>query len=143
MSPANESGAPPAMTVAQSVNRGFNLMASAILGLAGAAFSELIASEPDTIDKLDNTLLLLIGLIAVLWYVWSGQQWKRTPVPLIFAGVALLGQLLGIGIEIGDSAAVGDDFGGLVIYLLTLVLLVGLYQYNRRYLGAPSTTAPA
>jgi hypothetical protein len=141
MSTASASGTMPAMTVADAVNRGFNLMASAILALAGAAFSELIFSEPDAIDKVDNSVLLLVGIIAVVWYLWGGQQWKRTPIPLVFSGVALLGQFLGIGIEIGDSAAVGDDFGGLVIYLLTMILLVALYQYNRRYLRATSGMA--
>ena len=138
MSPEGSPGAPTLLTVADAVNRGFNLMAAAILGLAGAAFSELVFIEPDPIDKIDNSVLLLVGLIAVAWYLWGGQQWKRTPIPIVFSGVALLGQIVGLGIEIGDPTAIGDDFGGLVIYLLTLIFLSVLYRYNRRYLGATS-----
>lgn len=127
--------APAQLTVADATNRGYNLLAATMLLVVGLAFSELIVGEPDPLDKVDNLLLLVIGVAAVAWFLAGSHRYGRSAVPIAFSAVALGVQVLGIGIEIGDPSAVGDDFGGLTFYLATLVALVVLYRANGPYVG--------
>lgn len=120
------------LTVADAVNRGYNTLAAALLGVLGFGFTELIFGEPDPLDKIDNIILLGIGVIAIAWYFTANHRLQRSPVPIGLGLVALIGQILGIFIEINDPAAIGDDFGGLTLYALTLILLIALYSVNRR-----------
>ncbi len=120
------------MTLRDAVNRGFNMMATAILGLAGLGFGSLIFAEDDPIDKVDNTILVVVAVLAVAWYFIGRHRYQRSPVPVALAGVAVLGQILGIGIEIGDAAAIGDDIGGMLIYLPALLVLLWVYTSDRR-----------
>lgn len=121
------------MTVAEAVHRGYNLLAVVLLGVLGAGFADLIFGEIDPVDKFDNAVLLAIGVAAVAWYLLSRHPWQRSVVPVVLAGVALAGQAGGIALEIGDAQAVGDDFGGLTLYAIALVVLASFYVYNRRF----------
>ena len=120
------------MTVADAVNRGYNTFAATLLLVLGLGFAELIFGEPDPLDKIDNIILLVVGVVAVPWYFTGKHRFERSSVPIALGGVALAGQILGIFIEINDPKAVGDDFGGLTIYAVTLVALIVLYAVNRR-----------
>jgi hypothetical protein len=120
------------MSVAAAVNRGYNMLAAVVLGVIGFGFSVVIFGEPDLVDKIDNTILLIVGSVAVAWYFIANNRFRRSAVPILLGGVAVAGQILGIFIEIGDPKAIGDDFGALTLYLSTLVALVGIYIVNRR-----------
>lgn len=118
------------MTSQEAVNRGYNLMICAVLLLAGLAFGSVIIAEEDLSDKVDDAWLLITGLLAVLWYLFSGARLKRTPIPLGFAILALVGQVIGIFLEYSDKNAVGDNIGGSILY--TGVLLLAAYQFVRQ-----------
>jgi hypothetical protein len=120
------------MSVADAVNRGYNVLAATVLLVIGLGFTELIFGEPDPLDKIDNSILLAVGIVAVAWYFSGNHRYQRSPVPIVLGGVALAGQLLGIFIEIGDPKAIGDDFGGLNFYIATVIALVVVYSVNRR-----------
>ena len=119
------------MTLRDAVNLGFNRMAAALLGIAGLAFGSLIFEEPDLIDKLDNSILVVVAVLAIAWYFSARHRFERSAVPLALAGLGVVGQFLGIGIEFGDAAAFGDDIGGLVVYGSSLLVLWITYSANR------------
>ena len=115
----------------EAVNRGYNLLACGTLGLSGLAFGTVILAEKDPTDKLDDGGFLLIGAIAVIWYLIGRNRFKRTPVPLVLAAVALVVQLVGLVLERDDSAAFGDNIGGIWLFAPLLVLLAVQYYRNR------------
>ena len=115
------------MNVTQSVNRTVNLIGVAIAGLAGFAFAPEAIIEPDVIDKVDDTLILLLGIGAIVWYLRNGNRYARSLMPIVFVGVALLLKIFAIVVEIADPEDVGDDFGGLILFALATALLI--YEY--------------
>lgn len=129
-------GNPSPMSLADSINRGFNLSAVLALGIAGLTFGSDLFAETDPVDKIDNTLLALVGVIAVAWY-FTGRHWaQRTPIPLYFAIAALGVQVLGLSIEIGDPTALGDDIPGMILFVALLVVLALIYSANGRHLAS-------
>ena len=134
-STSTTTGASP-LSVAEAVNRGYNILAAVLLLVTGLAFSELIFAEPDPLDKIDNTILLAVGLAAVAWYFIGTNRIKRSVVPLALGAAAVVGQLIGIGLEFADPTAIGDDFGGLIVYTATIIALGVVYVSNRKI--APS-----
>lgn len=115
------------MTIQESVNRGFNLLSVSLVSLAGLAFLPEAFLENDIPDKVDDTLLFVLGMIAIWWYNRSGNRYMRSVLPVAFVVLALVVKLGGIMVEIGDAEAVGDDFGGLILFISAVALV--LYQY--------------
>jgi drug/metabolite transporter (DMT)-like permease len=123
------------LSVRQAINRGFNLLAAGVLGLAGLAFGSLIFEEADPIDKVDNSILVLVAILAVAWYLIGNHRYERSAVPIALAGTALAGQLLGIAIEAGDPAAIGDDIGGMLLFVPLLILLLVVNSSDKVFLS--------
>ena len=123
------------ITVQEAINRGFNLLAAGVLGLSGLAFGSLIFGEADPIDKLDNSILVLVAIAAVAWYLIGTHRYERSSVPIALAGIALAGQLLGIAIESADPAALGDDIGGMLLFVPLLILLILVNSSDRQLLS--------
>lgn len=139
---ANESSAPT--DFAEAVNRACNLLVTAILGITALAFGSDLFVEADMVDKVDNTLLLVLGVVAVVWY-FTGRHWaKRSSMPVILAALALVVQIAGFVIEIGDPTALGDDIPGLLVFGSGLVIVAAVYYLNGRYLAlVPSSREAA
>ncbi len=120
---------------AEAINRALNLVAAGALGLTALTFGADLVLEADPIDKVDNSLLAVIGVVAVVWY-FMGRHWaKRSAVPVYLGAAALLVQIAGFALEIGDPTALGDDIPGLILYVPLLIILVALYSLNGRYLA--------
>jgi hypothetical protein len=117
------------MTVQEAVNRGYNLLVCSIVILAGAAFGSVIVNEAELNDKLDDGILLAVGVIALVWYLWGTNRVKRSWIPILCVVLALVGQIIGVLLEKDDKEAFGDNIGGMIIYLPTLVFAI--YQYVR------------
>ena len=115
------------LTTQQAVNRGFNLLATSVASLAGFAFLPEAFFENDFPDKIDDILLFVIALVAMFWYNHSQNRYVRSFVPVLLVIAALVVKIIGIIIEHDDAQAVGDDFGGLILFVLATGLVV--YQY--------------
>ena len=100
------------------------------------AFGSDLFVEADSIDKVDDSLLAVIGLAAVIWYFTSRHWAKRSQVPLLLTALALVVQIVGFGLELGDPAALGDDIPGLLVYVPLLTIVAMVYSLNGRYLSA-------
>jgi hypothetical protein len=111
------------------VARGYNLMAVALLFLGGLAFGTLVFGEAEFADKIDDGGLLAVGVIAVVWYLVGANRFRLTRWPLALAVAAVVLQVIGVVVERSDSAELGDNIGGMILYVPLLIFLY--LQYSR------------
>lgn len=116
------------MTVSEAINRGYNLMLTAFLALGGIAFGTVITEETDLPDKVDDAGFLILGIVAVIWYLTS-KKTQRSIVPVILAAVAVVVQIVGVVLEFGDEKAFGDNIGGMFLFIPLLVFASLQYFY--------------
>ena len=119
------------LTVADAVNRGYNLLATSVLGLAAAGYGGLAFAEADWPDKIDDLAFIVVGAVALIWYLVGRNRFRRSPVPVVLAAVATAFQVLGLFLEHDDQAAVGDNIGGIVHFAVLLILVVVQYVLTR------------
>lgn len=133
---------PPAkLSVANAINRGFNQLTAVIFGVMSLTFGGLLFEETDPIDKVDNTLLVVVGVVAVVWYLWKQNGTRRSAVPVGLAGAALVAQLFGSFVEFSDPISFGDDIAGLTLTVALVVVLAVLYATNGKLLAVSAPTA--
>jgi uncharacterized protein involved in response to NO len=117
------------MTTAEAINRGYNLMVTAVLFFAGLAFGTVAIEEADLIDKVDDVGLLTVGAIAVIWYLTGDHRTRRSQMPVLLTIVALIAQLSAIVFERDDPTAFGDNIGGIIYF--TPFVIFAIYQHVR------------
>lgn len=122
------------MTVTEAWNRGNNLVATAIVALAGFAFSPESILEPEIPYKIDEILLFWLGVGAIGWYLWGKNKWKRSIVPVLIVWAGLAIKIMAIIIEFKDKEDVGDDFGAVILFVLATTLVTFLYLKGKKML---------
>jgi hypothetical protein len=118
------------MQLNDAINRGKNLLATSIVALSGVAFLPETFLENDLGDKMDDGILFILAVIAVVWYLASGNRFKRSMVPPILVTLAMLDKIMALVIEFKDKDAVGDDFGGLILFVIATILV--WWQYCKK-----------
>lgn len=114
------------MTVEEAWNRGNNLVATAIVSIAGFAFAPELINETEWQFKIDDTLLFLLGIGAIAWY--KKNSLRRSFVYVLFVLTALVIKIGAIVVEIKDKEDVGDDIGGFLIFLLATIFVFYLFS---------------
>src|ERR1043166_1249860 len=127
------------MTVQQSINRGLNLLGTAIVGLAGFAFAPEIFLENEWADRADDIGLFLLGIAAICWYLWKDNRYARSLAPVFFVVVALALKIAALMIEFDDPDAAGDDFGGVILFVLSAILVGFLFWRTKKLLEENSS----
>ena len=131
------------MTLQNAINRGYNLLACTILALAGLAFGTVVFEEADLLDKVDDIGFLVIGAVAVTWYLVGHNRFKRSVVPIVLSGLAIIIQIVGLVLEKDDPASFGDNIGGIWLFVPLFVVLIVQFFLNRRHLAASVEMASA
>ena len=72
------------MTVQEAWNRGNNIVATAVVALAGFAFAPEMFVEDEELHRLDEGLLFFLGLVAIGWYLKGKHKFMRSVVPVAF-----------------------------------------------------------
>ena len=129
------------MTLQNAINRGYNLLACTVLALAGLAFGTIVFEEADLLDKVDDIGFLVIGAVAVIWYLLGHNRFKRSVVPIVLSGLAIIVQVVGLVLE-KDNAASFGDIGGMWLFVPLFVVLIVQFYVNRRHLVASTEVAP-
>ena len=116
------------MNIQESINRGFNLLATSIVGIAGFAFLPETIIEKDVPDKIDDTLLFILAVSAIYWYNKSNNRYVRSSLPVAFVVTGLIIKTIGLIIEHDDPEALGDDAGGLILFVLSTALIIRQFK---------------
>ena len=111
------------LSVAEEINRGNNLLAVAIVGLSGFAFSPEIFVEDKWLDKSDDFILLAVGIVAIVWYRMGRNRFSRSIVPVLLVSASLLAKIAGLVLEFSDVEDRGDDIGALILFVLATALV--------------------
>jgi uncharacterized membrane protein YccC len=121
------------MTVRDALNRGYNLVGTALVAISGFAFFQEFFFEDELTHKLDEGVLFLLALGALAWYFIGNNKFSRTIVPLLFTAAALIMKLLALFLlETGDPADLGDEYGTLLLFVLAFGFLIWQYVSLRR-----------
>jgi len=129
------------MTLQNAINRGYNLLACTTLALAGLAFGTVVFEEADVLDKVDDIGFLVIGAVAVIWYLVGRNRFKRSVVPIVLAGIAIIVQLVGLVLEKDDPASFGDNIGGIWLFVPLFVFLIVRFYINWKYLASAEVSS--
>jgi hypothetical protein len=70
------------MTSTDLINRGYNFFVVAFLGIVGGTMIGEIPGEAEWLFKLDDVGLLVLGALAVGWYLLGRHRSSRSWVPL-------------------------------------------------------------
>jgi hypothetical protein len=121
------------ITVRDALNRGYNLLGVGIIAISGLSFFSDLPAEIDHPSHIvDEVLLAILALVAFIWYLAGRNKYSRTVMPIIFAVLALAIKVLGLFLEFSDPEDRGDEFGALVLFGVTIIVLVWQYLASRR-----------
>jgi len=123
------------MTINDSLNRGYNLLVTSIVALAGLAFLPEAFLEQDIPDKVDDALLFVIGMLGIWWYNRGGNRFTHSIMPLVLVILAFAAKVMAVVVEFDDAEAVGDDFGGLILFVLAVGLAIYQYQKTKKLIS--------
>jgi FtsH-binding integral membrane protein len=116
------------ITVQDALNRTYNLLGVGIIAISSAAFFSDLPAEIDQLPHIvDEVLLGILAIVALVWYFMGRNRYSHTIVPIVFAVIALAIKVLGTIIESRDPADVGDEYGALVLFVVTIIVLVWQY----------------
>jgi hypothetical protein len=129
------------MSIQETVARGYNFFVAAVLGIVAGVLVGEVPEEGSWIFRIDELLVIAIGIVAVAWYLTGQHRYQRSLVPLALAVAAFLAKVLGVIIEFKAVLEVGDDYT-VVQALLFLVIVAGVAYYRTRPLELNGASAP-
>ena len=118
-----------ALTHTEVINRGTNMMPVAILAALGFGLLTVLVEESEWIDRAGDIVLFLIAIASTAWYFSGTNRFSRSYVPLALVVIALATKIGELGLEIGDPASVGDEFG--VIPTLVLMIIFTAFAFKK------------
>jgi hypothetical protein len=125
------------MTVQQAVTRGYNLLVTTFVLLAGLAFFlGSIHEEAQLDDKVDDIGLFALGIVLLGWYLMKQNRFKLTWLVPFVVVLALGVQVYGLVHEIADTQAVGNDIGGITLFIPFTLLAIFQYVRTKKLAGS-------
>ena len=119
------------MSVNEAVARGYNFFVVAFLGIIAGSLVGEVPQEGLWRFKLDELLVIAVGIVAIVWYLIGQNRYQRSLVPLALAVAAFAAKVLGLIIEFKDTVEVGDDYSAVQVLFL-LVIVAGVAYYLTR-----------
>jgi hypothetical protein len=98
-----------------------NFFVTGFVSILGFTLIYEVISENDVSDKIDDLLMLVLGIVAILWYKKSWHKGISAIPAIVVSGLAVCIKIMAIVIEHADKEAVGDDIG---IFISLLMLFI-------------------
>lgn len=117
--------------IRESINRGNNLVIVGLLMFTALIAFPEVFREDEWLDKADDIFITLVGIGAVIWYLYRKNRYQRSWVlfGLLIAAFAI--KVLAYINEFNDPFASGDDLG-LLIPFGVMVVLWAIILYRTR-----------
>jgi peptidoglycan/LPS O-acetylase OafA/YrhL len=109
-------------SIKEAFNRGNNLLIVGFMAVLAVGVMAEIFNEPEFTDKIDDILILLLGVGAIIWYFRGDNRFRYSWTPFILLAASLAVKVGALFFELDDQAAVGDEFG-IVPTLLALTII--------------------
>jgi hypothetical protein len=119
------------ITVREATHRGNNMLMVGYLAITAAAIVERLIGEDDLVDRLDEAVIILLAIAGLVWYFSRRNRYQHSFAPLALFIATFVVQATGLGLEISDPAAAGDDYGLVVAYLVGLIVSIVIYARAR------------
>jgi hypothetical protein len=123
------------MTMGEALNRGFNLLATALVAVSSFAFAPMLSLHESPYFALDDWMLIVLGLVTIWWYLRRNNRFKRTLVPIFLAAIALGIKVLGLIVHDGSGHPV-DSYGGIILFVLIVITVVFQYYKTGRLIDS-------
>lgn len=117
------------MDIKQIANRGINFFGVGFLALVSVGSLAELVMEHELNDRLDDGIIVLLAVLAIVWYNRRGDFARRSFAPGVFFILTIIAQSLGLFIEHDDASAVGPNMGFIILFVLGLVTF--LWAYNK------------
>jgi hypothetical protein len=91
------------MKVNEAITCSYTFFVIAVLGILGGSVVTELAAEDEWLHRLDELLLIAIGVVAIVWYLAGHNRVQRSLVPPILALAALGAKILGLVLELNDA----------------------------------------
>ncbi|HMD90345.1 MAG TPA: hypothetical protein VKF38_14375 [Anaerolineaceae bacterium] len=118
-------------SIKEAMNRGNNLLMVGFLAVLGIGVIAELFTENELMDKADDVIILLLAIIAVVWYLRGTNRYQYSWFPFILLSIGLLDKIMGLAIEFGDPDAVGDEFG-ILPTLIAIIIISGVILVRSR-----------
>ncbi len=125
------------ITVREAINRGNNMLMVALQAITAAAIVERLIGEDDLVDRIDEGVIILLAIAALVWYFSRRNRYQHSFAPLALFIATFVVQAAGLAAEISDPAAVGDDMGLIVVYAIGLIVSIVIYARSRERATVP------
>jgi drug/metabolite transporter (DMT)-like permease len=112
--------------------RRVNFFTASFIGILGLSLIGEVIMEHDMEDKVDDILMVILGLAAIYWYRRTGHKLNKTIGSVVIVGIAVLIKVYAIYIEHADKEAVGDDFGILAALIIALIFIIWQTLRNKK-----------
>ena len=109
-------------TIQEAMNRGNNLMVIAFLNVLALGWVVETFREDDWVDKIDDILLIVFALAALIWFLRQSNRYQASWLPFTLLVLSFVIKVIGIGLEIADTEAVGDDIGVILPFVLMVIV---------------------
>jgi len=131
------------ITVQDATHRGINLLVLGLLSFTGIGLLAELIREAEFIDKLDDIVIILLAITAVIWYFTGRNRFKLTWIPFILYAISAVVKIGAVINEFSDKVAVGDDLG-LVIPMVVMAVVTGIVvaRAHRDQMPQVTTSAP-
>jgi cell division protein FtsW (lipid II flippase) len=118
-----------AITLANAINRGANILPVGFLAALGLGLLSVAFQETEWVDRAGDIVLFLVAIAAIAWYFIGLNRYRRSLFPIVLVMIALATKIVELGVEFGDPAAVGDEFG--VIPVMVLILIFTVFAFRK------------
>jgi hypothetical protein len=119
-------------SIKEAMNRGNNLLIVGFLSVLGIGVIAELFTENELLDKADDAIIMLLAIIAIIWYVRGTHRYQYSWFPFILLSLAFIDKIGAMSIEFSDPAASGDEFGILPTLLALIIISAVIMVRSRR-----------
>ncbi len=109
-----------------------NFFVASVISIIGFTLIYEVISEDDPMDKIDDALMVVLGVIAIWWYKKTGHKGANSIPAVWISAAAVVLKIFAVFVEHADKEAVGDDIGILISLIMVFALTTYLIFFRKK-----------